>query len=257
MNVKISQSLMKAYNEYKSERLCGLLFKAKYIDRNLPFVTSPSMQEGIYFEYLATGSLPKSGEIPEPEYTLKKELKEPYKRIVQAVELFKKIIAHYDIKILEKGYTLQNDEKSGVLDILADWNGEKCIIDLKYSGLIDDKWNELGWELNSLSEKDGLMMQGVHYKMLAKEVLGIDDIPFYYFIFNSKNPNDMKIVRQQVDEDRYFFHQMAINKTKEGIEKGLYDGFKAYPDYRKCIECSLFENCNVKAEFPLINEVYY
>jgi hypothetical protein len=257
MNVKISQSLIKGYSEYKSEKLCGLLFKAKYIDRNLPFVTSPSMQEGIYFEYLATGSLPKSGEVPQPEYTLKKELKEPYKRIVQAVELFKKIITHYDIKILEVGFTLQNDEKSGVLDILAEWNGEVCIIDLKYSGLIDDKWNELGWDLDSLPEKDNLMMQGVHYKMLAKEILGVDDIPFYYFIFNSKNPNDMKIVKQHVDEDRYFFHQVNIDKVRNGIEKELFEGFKAYPNYRKCIECPLFEKCELRAEYPLINEVYY
>ena len=100
-------------------------------------------------------------------------------------------------------------------------------------------------------------MQGVHYKMLAKEILGIDDIPFYYFIFNSKNPNDMKIVKQHVDEDRYFFHQINIDKVKNGIEKELFEGFKAYPNYRKCIECPLFEKCEVRAEFPLINDVYY
>lgn len=248
---------MKGYHEYKSERLCGLLFKAKYIDRNLPFVTSPSMQEGIYFEYLATGSLPKSGIVPEPEKTLKGELKEPYKKIVEAVKLFKKIIAHYDIKILKVGYTLENDDKSGVLDIWAEWDGVECIIDLKYSGLIDDKWNALGWDLDSLPEKDNLMMQGVHYKMLAKEILGIEDVPFYYFIFNSKNPNDMKIIRQHVDEDRYFFHQIAIDKVKDGIEKAKYNGYKAYPDYRKCIDCPLFSNCEVRSEFPNINEVYY
>lgn len=257
MNVKISQSLIKGYHEYKSQQLCGLLFKAKYIDRNLPFVTSPSMEEGIYFEYLATGALPKSGEIPKPELTLKGEMKEPYKRIVEAVKLFKKIINHYNIKVLKVGYSLENEEKSGVIDILAEWNEEKVIIDLKYSGLIDDKWNDLGWDLNSLPEKHNLMMQGVHYKMLAKEVLGIDDIPFYYFIFNSKNPNDMKIVRQHIDEDRYFFHQMTIDKVRDGIEKEMYEGFQPYPDYRKCIECPLFEKCEVRAEFPLINEVYY
>jgi hypothetical protein len=110
---------------------------------------------------------------------------------------------------------------------------------------------------NSLPEKDNLMMQGVHYKMLAKEILGIEDIPFYYFIFNSKNPSDMKIIKQHVDEDRYFFHKINIDKVKNGIEKDLYDGFKPYPNYRKCIECALFEKCEVRAEFPLINEIYY
>lgn len=257
MSVKISQSLIKGYQEYKSGELCGLVFKAKYIDRNMPFVTSPSQQEGIYFEYLATGALPKSGEIPQPELTLKGELKEPYKRIQEAVKLFKKIIAHYDIKILKIGYTLENEEKSGVIDLLAEWNGEQCIIDLKYSGLIDDKWNELGWDLNSLPEKHNLMMQGVHYKMLAKEVLGIDDIPFYYFIFNSKSPIDMKIIKQHVDEDRFFFHQNMVDKVKDAIEKAQYTGYKPYPNYRKCIECPLFDKCDYKAEYPMINDIYY
>lgn len=257
MSVKISQSLIKGYYEYKSGDLCGLAFKAKYIDRSMPFVTSPSMQEGIYFEYLATGALPKSGEVPQPELTLKGEMKEPYKRIVEAVKLFKKIIAHYDIKVLKIGYNLENEEKSGVIDILAEWNGQTVIIDLKYSGLIDDKWSELGWDLNSLSEKHNLMMQGVHYKMLAKEILNIDDIPFYYFIFNSKNPLDMKIIKQNVDEDRFFFHQNTIEKVKDAIEKAKYEGYTPYPNYRKCIECPLFEKCEVRAEFPLINEVYY
>ena len=50
---------------------------------------------------------------------------------------------------------------------------------------------------------------------------------------------------------------MAINKTRDGIEKDLYEGFKAYPDYRKCIDCPLFENCEYRAEYPTINDVYY
>jgi hypothetical protein len=143
------------------------------------------------------------------------------------------------------------------LDILAEWDGQKVIIDLKYSGLIDDKWNEMGWETESLPMKDSLMIQGVHYKILAKDILGIEDIPFYYFIFNSKDPSDMKIIKQTVDGDKFFFHRTAIQQVKDQIEKELYNGFKAYPDYRKCKDCPLNVSCVVKAEAPLVTEVFY
>jgi hypothetical protein len=115
----------------------------------------------------------------------------------------------------------------------------------------------MGWETESLPMKDSLMIQGVHYKILAKDILGIEDIPFYYFIFNSKDPSDMKIIKQIVDGDKFFFHRTAIQQVKDQIEKELYNGFKAYPDYRKCKDCHLFDSCAVKADAPLITEVYY
>jgi hypothetical protein len=255
--MKVSQSLIKAYTDYLNGKLCGLLFKAKYIDKSVEFVASDAMKEGIYFEYLATGSLPKSGQTPVPEFNTKGQLTTPYIRIKEAVELFKKVIKHYNIKILKVGYELADEEKSGVIDIWAEWDGVKCIIDLKYSGLLDDKWNELGWDLESLPMKDSLMIQGVQYKLLVKDILGIDDVPFYYFVFNSKDPSDMKIIRQNVDPDKFFFHRTAISKVQEEIEKAMYSGFKAIPDYRVCKDCPLFSTCTERAEMPLINEVYY
>jgi len=256
-NFKVSQSLIKGFTDYLNDKECGLLFKAKYLDKIVESKPSDAMKEGIYFEYLCTGGLPRNGEIPQPDRLKSGELTVAYKRAEEASKLFKRIISHYKIKILKIGYVLGDEEKNGILDILAEWNGEKVIIDLKYSGLIDDKWNEMGWETESLSMKDSLMIQGVHYKILAKDILGIEDIPFYYFIFNSKDPSDMKIIRQNVDGDKFFFHRTAIDKVKEQIEKELFTGFKPLPDYRRCKDCPLFEKCEVKAEFPLITEVYY
>ena len=105
--MKISQSLMKEFRKYfyasrSSEKMyegnnCGLLFKAKYIDKTLITPPSDSMAEGIYFEYIATGAIPRTG-IPEPERTMKGELTAAYKRAVEAAEFFKEIIEHYDIE---------------------------------------------------------------------------------------------------------------------------------------------------------------
>ena len=56
---------------------------------------------------------------------------------------------------------------------------------------------------------------------------------------------------------KFFFHRTAIQQVKDQIEKEIYNGFKAYPDYRKCKDCPLNEKCKVKAEAPLITEVFY
>jgi hypothetical protein len=214
------------------------------------------MKERIYFEYLCTGGLPRNGVPPVPEYS-KGALTLPYQRAKQASELFKKIITHYRIKILKVGYVLTSHDKTGITDILALWDNVKVIIDLKYSGLLDDKWNVLGWETENLPNKDRLMIQGVHYKLLAREVLGIENIPFYYWVFNSKDPTDMKIIKQTVDEDRFALHQMNVDKMSQSIEKEMKRGFKAKPDYRLCMKCQIFDKCKVRAEVPIPVEVFY
>ncbi len=269
--IKISQSLMKELTDYlnvlnpnydknaASYKNCGLYFKAKYIDKS-PIQEEPSasMKEGIYFEYLCTGALPRDGSIPEPERTLKGALTTAYKRAEDASLLFFKIIKYYNIEILEKGYSLSTDTMTGIMDIWAKWNGQECIIDLKYSGLIDDKWSEFGWDTDTLTNKDSLMIQGVHYKILVKDKLGFEDVPFYYFIFNSKDPSDMKIIEQVVDPERFETHRMGVNIARKKITELLEtDGFKAMPNYRWCKECPLFENCEQRHDYPQITKVYY
>ena len=261
--IKISQSLMKSYVDYLNEKECGLLFDAKYIKKDPDSQGEPSdaMKAGIYFEYLCTGALPRNGIAPEPEYVYKgkpnQKLSAPYERVVESAENFKKIIAHYNIEILSVGLVLQDDLKNGVIDIEANWDGRKVFIDLKYSGLIDDKWSEMGWDIESLHMKDSLMIQGVHYKLLAKDVLGIDDIPFYYFVFSSQDPNNIKIIEQQVEESKTQAHIVAIQNILGKIDKDIQNGFKAYPSMSKCSKCPINFKCESKIDYPLINTIYY
>ena len=261
--LKISQSLIKGYVDYLNQKLCGMLFRAKYIDKDERAQTPPSdaMKVGIYFEYLCTGALPKSGEIPEPEYayagTPRQKLSAPYERVNKSVELFKKTIDHYKIEIISAGKYLSTDDKDGVVDIHAKWKGQDVFIDLKYSGLIDDKWNEMGWDLDSLPLKDSLMVQGVHYKLLAKEVMGIEDIPFYYWVFDSSNPANMKIILQNVDESRISQHLLSIENIKRKLQSNLEKGFSLYPSLKNCTNCPLKPHCGAAAEVANIDEVTY
>jgi hypothetical protein len=62
----VSQSLIKGFTDYKMEKECGLLFKAKYLD-GLQTPPSATQKLGQFFEYLSTGALPKGGVAPECE----------------------------------------------------------------------------------------------------------------------------------------------------------------------------------------------
>jgi hypothetical protein len=152
---------------------------------------------------------------------------------------------------------LETDEANGVIDIHAKWDGKEVFIDLKYSGLIDDKWNEMGWDLESLHLKDSLMIQGVHYKMLAEKCLGIYDIPFYYFVFSTQDPNNVKIIRQEIDESRKQSHVVAINNVIGRLTKDIQNGFVPYPSLVRCNYCPINHKCKHKVDFPIVEEVYY
>lgn len=254
--MKISQSMMKEWENYKRfNTLCGLVFEAKYIKKTLFTDPSDSQKEGIYFEYLCTSSLPKNGQVPQPERTLKGELTASYKRAEQAAAFFKDIVAHYGITIKKVGYKLENDLMEGLLDIWAEWDGNDVIIDLKYSGLLDDKWNDLGWDLERLPQKHNTMRQAVHYKMLVRDILK-KDADFYFFVFNSKQPDDMKIILSTIDDDKFYFHEQDVLRIKSEIEKEIAIGFKARPDYRSCKDCTMTD-CKFRASYPLIHQVFY
>jgi hypothetical protein len=260
--INISQSFLKEYAKYKMGEVCGLQVKAKYIDK-ISFPSSEAMEYGNFFEYMATGSLPRDGHKPEPKIvykgTKKESIAEQYKRAIDSAELFKKIINHYGIEIIDTGRVVTQDGMTGIMDIVANWNDRVVIIDTKYSGLLDDKWNELGWHLDSLSEKHNTMTQSVHYRILLAKELNCEpeDIDFYFFVFSSKEVNDVKLIKVISDENTFANHLTTIEWVKEELKKPIDKLFKAKPKLKRCFDCLIKDNCQSKIEIPLIDEVSY
>ena len=261
--INISQSFIKEFNNYKLGETCGLQVKAKYIDDNYPRTSSEVMMLGNFFEFNATGELPRDGEIPVAKVvykdTPKQKLDDKYQRAMDSAVFFKKIIMHYDIEIKETGKVVTQDGMTGILDIYAEWNGRHCIIDTKYSGLLYDRWNEMGWDLDSLPEKHNLMLQPVQYKILMSLELGIpvEDIDFYFFVFSSTNANDAKIIKVVNDETTIEQHRLAISYVKKELAKPIENVLKAKPELLRCFDCGIKDNCSFRLEVPPIQEVYY
>ena len=261
--INISQSFLKEFNKYKLGETCGLQVKAKYIDNNYPRTSSEVMELGCFFEFMATGSLPRDGEIPVAgvvyKNTPKQRLDDKYQRALDSALFFKRIIQHYGIEIKETGKVITQDGMTGILDIYAEWDNRTCIIDTKYSGLLYDRWNEMGWQIDSLPEKHNLMLQPVQYKILMSLELGIpiEEIDFYFFVFSSSNPNDAKIIKVVNDEATIEQHRLAINYVKKELAKPVDVLFKAKPELLRCFDCAIKDNCNFRIEIPPIQEIYY
>jgi hypothetical protein len=261
--INISQSFLKEFNKYKIGQSCGLQVKAKYIDNNYPNESSEVMELGNFFEFMATGSLPRDGHIPIAgvvyKGTAKQKLDDKYQRAMDSALFFKKIINFYNIEIKQTGKIVTQDGMTGIMDIYAYWNNRHTIIDTKYSGLLYDRWNDLGWDIDSLPEKHSTMLQPVQYKILLSLELGIpiEDIDFYFFVFSSTNSNDAKIIKVVNDESTIEQHKLAVAYVKKQLEKPIDKVFKAKPELLRCNNCRIKNNCEFKIEIPTIVEVYY
>jgi hypothetical protein len=258
--INISQSFLKEYAEYKSGDTCGLQVKAKYID-GIKFPSSDAMEYGNAFEYLATGSIPRDGHIPQIEKvyvgTKREGISAQYQKIIQSAELFKKIIKHYEIEIIDISRVATQNGMTGIMDIVAKWDDRICIIDTKYSGLIDDKWSDFGWNLDMLPERHNLLLQPVQYKIILSKELGCDpdDIDFYFFVFSSKDVMDVKLIKVNVDELTIANHLSTVEWVKTELQKPIDKIFKAKPNLKRCFECPIKDDCKFKIEVPNIDEI--
>lgn len=254
--VNISQSIIKSLFAYKNKEECGLQFQEKFIKGNFNlFPASDAMKLGIYFEYLATGSFPKSGETPEPERLKSGELAAPYKRILTQVENFKKILSHYGITILDVGKKIIVNGCEGTVDIIAEWDGKIVFIDTKYSGLLHDKWSAYGWDADMLPEKQNLILQPIHYKYLSILEYGYE-VDFYFFVFSSTNENDYKIIKIELDDTRIDEHKTLVRNTRTHLNHHIKVGFKPIPELMRCLNCPIKQSCSSRMEIPKIETVY-
>lgn len=264
----INQSLVKDLVKYQKGELCGLIFNNKWILRQYG-KGSKANNLGHYFEYLCTGALAKGEtEPPKPELTKKGELTTESQIAVSQANYFKEVIHKYGIKIIGAGDKVEADGQwIGTLDIKAKWDmifeqgdfltpdplnpDNTVIIDLKYSGLLEDRFNPFGWETNSLPRKEGTMIQAKHYKFLFWKKYGYNP-PFFFFVFDSKNVRNCKIIYVDITEDDLVNHEIFLNKASVYLEHQLDIGFKPLPSYDACKDCAYNQWCPHKVEIPPI-----
>ena len=275
--VLISQSFIKELFEYKMKDGCGLQFEAKFV-HDIEFPPSDAMRLGQWFEYKCTGQKTKYGHIPEPDRKkprklTQKEIKagkkqedvlgdltKKYTDALEHVKAFKQMIKENDYEIIDTGVKLKSKSlgAKGDIDIVVRKRGEERVrfIDTKYSGLLHNKWDDLGWADESLEYKDKIMIQAVQYKMLGFEEYGYYP-DFYFWVFSSQNTKDRKNIKVEVNPDRFQEHKNIMNSARAEFEKAKAKGWIPRPKPQRCAKCPLSTQCAHAVSLPVEQTVYY
>jgi hypothetical protein len=255
----ISQSLIKKIWDCKSGRECGLAVKEIDILKNYKRKQSIPMKLGCYFEYLCTGAVNRDGSVPEAPMTRKGELTTDSKRASIQATNFKEAIAHHGFNVLTAGEKVECDYKGYNLKIILDAIIEtpeypQAVLDIKYSGLLGDKWSDMGWHLDRYDEREGLKIQPIFYKYVIEKALGVRDIPFYYAIHSSKNEHSYDIWKVNIPnyDDVIANMEWKIDEVIDELENGRFD---PNPEPDRCTKCPLYDDCIFKMKYPSIKDV--
>ena len=222
------------------------------------FPSTDAQELGNYFEFICTGSKARDGHTPEQKMLKSGKVATDYLRMDTHKYTFIRIINKYGFKITDVDFHFDHPKFSGIADIIAkDKDGKRVIIDIKSSGLINDKYNEFGWGNEGIEQKDKLLVQAVHYKILAKNEWGIENMPFYFFIFSTKNETDCKIFEIQCDADTLLLHENNFNNAIGFFKQENEKGWEAKPELKRCGKCPLKEKCEHFTDVPQIQKIYY
>jgi len=255
--ISVSQSMIKSFQSYKDGDECGLVFAEKYLGGKKDFPSSKVQRLGQWFEYIATGAPARGGIIPEPE-TLKdgKTLTKPYQNMKIQADALLRALAKYSVKLEKVGYKITKNGMNGTLDIWGTVMGKPAIVDIKSSGLLEDRWNDLGWHLDALPHKDRIMVQVLQYKHLVQMKHGVDP-DFYFFVYSNTNSIEAKIIKIEVDPEKMERHLTDVERVRSEILFESQMGFIARPNVKKCSECPLADKCEHFIDVPEIDVVYY
>lgn len=246
----ISQSMLKSYMEYLYGEQCGELFNRQYVTKDIDVPPSDAMLLGRYFEYKCTGYKNPDEPTPEPKLTRAGEPTAPYKRANEHAERFHEICIEHGIKIKTVGRKIKRDGLTCVIDVEAEYNGEDIIIDLKYSGRVNDKWDKHGWHLDSFDQKFLQHIQPMHYAFMTGK-------RFFYFVFSSKNDDVLLFeVNMPQPETNEIWEQRLKHIREKMNDELLTGGFTPRPSYERCNKCPILNECQHANITPRINEVY-
>jgi len=222
------------FKRYLAGELCGHLITHCWVNGHL-LPSSKAMKVGSFFEFCLSGALPKDGQIPVPDMMADgKKMKEPYRKASNDAKYVKKLLSDMGLKIIQISHKLTRGRFEGTVDLVcvaerdivsADGfvikAGQWVIVDLKYSGLIDDNWNDMGWVFKD-KQKEYHKIQAIQYHYISK------NLPFLFLVTDSSHkekdddevpilPN-VELFHTPVTEAMVEAHIIEANELEEKFE---------------------------------------
>lgn len=251
----VSQSLIKDFKAYSVGDMCGLVLKDRHVHHNYSEPPTNAMNLGCYFEYTATGALPKSGEVPKAKIISGGKLGADYKRASEQAERFNEMCKRLGIQITSAGEYLSDGLLEGTRDLGVVFNkgenkGKKATIDLKYSGRVDDEYNSTSWGamINPNASEYRRDNQIKHHSIQALHYMALFGDPFYYWVFSSGANQEQYLIEFKATDMQIRAHRELSQSVNDRFEyTKIMDMFEAKPNYNRCSLCYLKDGCTQKS----------
>jgi hypothetical protein len=76
-------------------------------------------------------------------------------------------------------------------------------------------------------------------------------------VFSTTDPNNVKIIKQEVDESKMASHVVAIQNISQKLSDNIQYGFNPLPSMVKCSKCPIAHKCDSAVDYPLVDEIFY
>ena len=251
--MKVSQSLMKEWSAYVAGETCGSVVEAKYVTRTWDRTADDSESKalGRYFEFLLTGVRPNGYDSdPEPAW-MKSATDDDRKTLNIAKMLAPYRLVHenaYRIALLlgVSGLTIERSQvylTKGILEGNIDSEAiykphtggrqRKVNLDIKYSGLIDDKWSKFGWQWTDL--------QTEYNAIQAAQYQSLNGRPVLFLVVSNTNTTDVELFEMKFTRKQLREHLKKAEQILENIQLMKEVGWQNYPSLKKCSNCPLMK----------------
>lgn len=245
--------MLNSFDDYMDGKECGILFDEVYLKRRFKTPPTDAMLKGQRFEYLAIGTKP-GGEIPGEILTNTGNIsKAEETRVKTHADLFNESIKFHGIDIkmtdIKEEIEFQDYILVYIMDYFGTWrDGKPLIGDLKYSGLLYNKWEDMGWERERLrfnrKQRTQPLMYCYGYKWLHGELPD-----FLYHVHSSTNDIDFEIFWMMITDSHLQEFEERIYHFLEAVEFSKSYGFNPLPSRRKCKDCPVID-CQFRMKIP-------
>lgn len=257
MSIKIlSQSSLKDFERADG---CPLLWKHRWVVNDIPR-PDPSMEMsyGHFFETLCIGS-GAHGAVVEDLPRVKGDKKSAiHTRIEHQAEVFKRYFDKYDELFL--GYTITDTQvevadknRKGVIDILAEKDGEVTIIDLKATSDVTNTYGSYAW--GNPSNMD--FIQQILYEDLYKYQTGIEVVKSLLLVFDWSPKMGRKLIELDISDTTREYALARFDESEELANEYEDTYWPTFPSRKECEGCPLvckdrFDEYAIEREFITI-----
>ena len=252
---KVSLELVYWLHNYKNNKECGIKLESKFFNQ-IPFNVQDKKEllSTYFIQSVLDSTLNNS-----PKVYLKSIYPKYFENLQSIVDSqlnnFNHLVGLNRFEIENKFFKFTNPKFDGTIDLVLLDNRIKTKVASKkriLAKLIFTDKIESDWSKQILENNYNELVEPLHFKMLANWEWGIDNIPFYYFVFSNKNNHQYKIYLVDSFSETIKQHYSAMINVKEYLDEQIILGWQEKGTIENCVNCTIKDTCKYYIDTPKI-----